>query len=83
MSKRQLNSNDEVKELIKTIFKQKDDLQNFKGSAWGAYQAIADYRSNAEPKRKTETYAESKMARFLDGDDVMNHAQDIILEMAA
>jgi hypothetical protein len=83
MSKRQINSNNEVKELIKTIFKQKDDLQNFRGSAWGAYQAIADYRSNAEPRRKTATYADSKMSRFLDGDEIMNQAQDIILELAA
>ncbi|GHV37238.1 hypothetical protein AGMMS49546_04390 [Spirochaetia bacterium] len=72
-----------MKELIKTLFKQKDDLQNFRGSAWGAYQALADYRSNAEPRRKTATYADSKMARFLDGDDVMNQAQEIILELAA
>jgi len=79
MSKRQLNSNNEVKELIKTICKRKDDLQNFKGTAWGAYNAIADYRSNAEPKRRTPTYADSKMATFLDGDDVMKQAQEIIL----
>jgi len=83
MSKRQLNGNNEVKELIKTLFKQKDDLQNFKGTAWGAYQAIADYRSNAEPRRKTPTYADAKMARFLDGDEVMNQAQEIILELAS
>ena len=83
MSKRQLESNKEVKELIKNLLKRKDDLQNFKGTAWGAYNAIADYRSNAQPKRKTETYADSKMAMFLDGDAVMNQAQDIILEMAA
>jgi phage/plasmid-like protein (TIGR03299 family) len=83
MSKRQLNANKEVKELIKTLFKQKDDLQNFRGTAWGAYQALADYRSNAEPRRKTATYADAKMARFLDGDDVMNQAQEIILELAA
>jgi hypothetical protein len=83
MSKRQLNSNTEVKELIKTLFKQKDDLQNFTGTAWGAYQAIADYRSNADPRRKTVTYADAKMARFLDGDEVMNQAQEIILELAA
>ncbi|GHV71776.1 hypothetical protein AGMMS49928_25210 [Spirochaetia bacterium] len=83
MTKRQANANKEVKELIKTIFKQKDDLQNFRGSAWGAYQALADYRSNAEPRRKTATYADTKMARFLDGDEVMNQAQEIILELAA
>jgi phage/plasmid-like protein (TIGR03299 family) len=83
MSSRQVKSNREVKELIKTLLKQKDDLQNFKGTAWGAYQAIADYRSNAEPKRRTATYADNKMAMFLDGDPVMKEAQDIILELAA
>jgi len=83
MSKRQLESNREVKETIKGLLKKKDDLQNFKGTAWGAYSAIADYRSNAQPKRKTETYADSKMAMFLDGDSVMNEAQEIIMELAA
>jgi phage/plasmid-like protein (TIGR03299 family) len=83
MSKRQLQSNREVKELIKNLLRKKDDLQNFKGTAWGAYSAIADYRSNAQPKRRTETYADSKMAMFLDGDPVMKEAQEIILEMAA
>ncbi|MDR1174083.1 MAG: DUF932 domain-containing protein [Treponema sp.] len=83
MSKRQINSNDEVKETIKNLLKRKDDLQNFKGTAWGVYNAIADYRSNAEPKRRTATYADSKMAAFLDGDEVMDKAQEIILELAA
>jgi len=82
MTRRQINSNKEVKELIKNLFRKKDDLQNFKGTAWGAYSAIADYRSNAEPKRKTSTYADNKMARFIDGDTVMQQAQDIILELA-
>jgi phage/plasmid-like protein (TIGR03299 family) len=83
MSERQRESNHEVKELIKTILKRKEDLQNFKGTAWGAYNAIADYRSHAEPGRKTRTWADSRMARFLDGDAVMNRAQEIILELAA
>jgi phage/plasmid-like protein (TIGR03299 family) len=83
MSKRQLESNREVKDAIKGLLKKKDDLQNFKNTAWGAYSAIADYRSNAQPKRKTETYADSKMAMFLDGDSVMNEAQEIIMELAA
>jgi hypothetical protein len=83
MSKRQLTVNREVKELIKTLLRQKGDLQNIRGTAWGAYNTIADYRSNAEPKRKTATYADSRMAMFLDGDALMNQAQEIILELAA
>jgi phage/plasmid-like protein (TIGR03299 family) len=83
MSKRQLQSNKEVKDLIKQILRDKDDLQNFKKTAWGVYNAIADYRSNAEPKRKTVTWADHKMAMFLDGDPVMKDAQEIIMKMAA
>jgi phage/plasmid-like protein (TIGR03299 family) len=83
MSKRQLNSNKEVKEAIRDILKSKIDLQNFKNTAWGAYSAIADYRSNAQPTRRTQTYADRKMANVLDGDPVMSHAQEIILELAA
>ena len=83
MSARQLTSNSEVKELIKDLLMKKDDLQNFKGTAWGAYSALADYRSNAEPRRKTATFGDRKMAMFLDGDPVMNQAQEIIMELAA
>jgi len=83
MTKRQFNSNNEVKEIIRAICSQKSDLQNFKGTAWGVYSGIADYRSNAEPRRKTATFADTKMARFLDGDEVMNRAQEIIMELAA
>jgi phage/plasmid-like protein (TIGR03299 family) len=83
MSKRQLKSNKEVKELIKNLHKKKDDLQNFKGTAWGVYNAIADYRSNAEPRRKTPTFADNRMARFIDGDPILNQAQNIIMELAA
>jgi len=83
MTKRQLKSNKEVKGVIKLILKEKDDLQNFKGTAWGVYNAIADYRSNTEPKRKTPTFADNRMARFIDGDPILNQAQNIIMEMAA
>jgi hypothetical protein len=83
MTMRQRKSNHEVKAAIAKILRKKDDLQNFKGTAWGAYNAIADYRSNAQPSRRTATYADNKMATFLDGDMVMRDAQDIIMDLAA
>jgi len=82
MSSRQIKANNDVKETIKLLLNEKDDLQNHKGNAWGVYNAIADYRSNAEPKRKTSTYADHKMATFLDGDLVLSQAQSIITELA-
>jgi hypothetical protein len=83
MSKRQLKRNKETKQFIKDLFRKKDDLQNYqKNNAWGVYSAIADYRSNAEPRRKTSTFADNKMARFIDGDPVLGQAQNIIMELA-
>jgi len=82
MTTRQLKSNKEVKGFIQNLLKTKDDLQNIKKTAWGVFNAIADFRSNGEPKRKTKTYEEAKMARFIDGDEVMNQAQKIITELA-
>ena len=83
MTKRQIKSNKDLKQFIKDLFRKKDDLQNYqKNNAWGLLSAISDIRSNAEPKRKTETFADKKMERFLDGDKVMQQAQDIILELA-
>jgi phage/plasmid-like protein (TIGR03299 family) len=83
MSSRQIKANNEVKETIISLLNRKDDLQNHKKNAWGVYNAIADYRSNAEPKRKTPTYADHKMAAFLDGDAVLLQAQKIIAEKIA
>jgi phage/plasmid-like protein (TIGR03299 family) len=83
MSSRQVQANHDVKETIKSLLSEKDDLQNHKGNAWGVLNAIADYRSNAEPKRKTSTFADRKMATFLDGDLVLSQAQNIIMELAA
>jgi len=83
MSSRQVQTNNEVKETIKSLINQKDDLQNHKKNAWGVYNAIADYRSNAEPRRKTSTFADRKMATFLDGDVILANAQNIIMELAA
>jgi phage/plasmid-like protein (TIGR03299 family) len=83
MSPQQVKTNNEVKQTIKLLLKDKPDLQNFKKTAWGAYSAIADYRSNAEPRRKTAVFADRRMARFLDGDQIMTQAQNIIMELAA
>jgi phage/plasmid-like protein (TIGR03299 family) len=82
MTSRQLKSNKEVKGFIQNLLKTKQDLQNIKKTAFGAFNAIADYRSNAEPKRKTKTYDEAKMERFIDGDPVLNQAQKIISDLA-
>lgn len=66
-------------ERIHTIYNEKDDLQNFKGTAWGLYQATCDYVSNAKPFRQTETYKENKLNKFFVGDPIIMSAQKILM----
>ncbi|WP_405291919.1 DUF932 domain-containing protein [Methanobrevibacter sp.] len=66
-------------ERIHTIYNEKDDLQNFKGNAWGMYNAVADYVSNALPFRQTSTYKENKLNQFFVGSPILQSAQKILM----
>lgn len=66
-------------ERMHVIYNEKDDLQNFKGTAWGMYNAIADYCSNTTPYRKTSTYEENKLNKSLVGFPMLSTAQEILM----
>lgn len=66
-------------ERMHIIYNEKDDLQNFKGTAWGMYNAVADYISNSVPLRKTSTYQENKLDRFFGGDYILETSQQILM----
>jgi phage/plasmid-like protein (TIGR03299 family) len=78
-----VRNTDVIREHISRLAKEKEDLQNYRGTAFGAYQAVADYLSNRVPARKTRTYQANKMNTFMVGDYVLSKAQSIIEEMAA
>ena len=63
---------------IGNIYKNKDDLQNFRGTAWGMYNAVCDFVSNREPLRKTSSSKDWKMAGFMDGYPMIKFTQDIL-----
>lgn len=66
-------------EKIHLIYNEKDDLQNFKGTAWGMYNAVADFVSNTAPQRKTTGANEKKLANFFDGYSYLTEAQKILM----
>jgi len=76
---RQKNNNSEVKETIRSLYRYKDDLGNHSRDGWGFINAVADYRSNAKPKRVTSKSADWKMANFIDGDSTVQRAVDLVL----
>ena len=64
---------------IADLYHNKDDLQNFKGTRWGLYNAVCDYVSNGESLRHTSTMADKKMASFMDGYSMIASAQKILM----
>lgn len=43
------------------------DLEKFRGTAWGALNAMADMVDHNAPRRQTENYAENNWSRIIDG----------------
>ena len=64
---------------IVTIYEEKDDLQNFRGTGWGIYNATADFISNTVPLRKTSLYEQKKLEKFFDGNVLLNNVQDLLM----
>jgi len=69
----------DTRDAIVEIAKRKDDLQNFRGNGWGAWNAVSDFISHAEPKRATDTAQRTKFLQFVDGSVILAKAERIIL----
>ena len=69
--------------LLKNIYERKDDVQKYKGTAWGAYLALTDYTSHAREGRKTETSQENRFLSLFDGDrDLATTGSQLLYQMA-
>lgn len=79
---RQLNNIERKKDGIFAAYN-RDDLGNFRGSAYGFLNAVSDSAFHDEPLRKTSTWKENKMLDVMRGNNLFDTAYDIISEMAA
>lgn len=72
------NDTDRKKQNIKEVKDQfmvcyfAPDLNKFRGTAWGAINAMADHVSHSEPSRKTSSYASNNWNRILDGHKLLD-----------
>lgn len=77
-----LKMGDQAKEdataQIAFLHRDKPDLQNFKGTAWGLYNAVADFASHIEPARPNPTTQDRKMQQFMEGMDILTQAERIL-----
>lgn len=82
-SQRKNDNNVAAQTLLKNIYESKDDVQKYKGTAWGAYLALTDYTSHAREGRKTETSQENRFLSLFDGDrDLATTGSQLLYQMA-
>ena len=77
-SNRIKNNQKEVRDYIISVHNNKNDLGNFRSTAWGCYNAFADWMSNSEPQRKSSTFETNRFVSMLDGSDLNIRAQEIL-----
>lgn len=55
------------------------DLEDFRGTAWGVMGALSDMITHAEPIRRTQNYQERLMEGAIEGYDLLNEAQTLLM----
>lgn len=59
------------------------DLKNFRNTAYGFINAVSDFATHKNPKRKSETFEENNFRRTIDGNYIIDGAFDLITKGAA
>lgn len=54
------------------------DIANYKGTAYGAINAMSDYVWHSAPKRKTSTFEEKRLEKVLDGNVLFDKFYEMI-----
>lgn len=75
-SSRKANNIGTQREQLSAIYNTKEDIKPFIGTQYGAYLAITDMASHAEPLRQTETFAERRFLNLVKGNESVMKAQE-------
>lgn len=54
------------------------DLTQFKDTAWGAVNAMADVITHATPRRNTATYEQNRWGKIIDGHPIMDRFVELV-----
>jgi phage/plasmid-like protein (TIGR03299 family) len=82
-SERVKNNVSELRNQFFDIYSGAADLKKFSGDAWGLYNAFGDFASHIKPARVTKKYQESLFKSFMDGNKILERAQEAIEEAIA
>lgn len=78
MSDRVKATREEYRADLLTVYREKDDLQNFGNTAYRFVSAVADYIDHADSKRNTATETENRFIRVSYGSSVVDRAYEMV-----
>jgi phage/plasmid-like protein (TIGR03299 family) len=77
-SERKARNISDLKNNVIDLYITTEDIKKFKGTAWGLYNAFADFASHMKPRRKTKTFSEKLFEGFISGRNILETAQKAI-----
>jgi phage/plasmid-like protein (TIGR03299 family) len=81
MTEREKKTMDEKKEQYMVCYWM-PDIAKFRGTAWGALNAMSDFVGHAAPARLTKNYYENRWANIINGSNLMDRMSKAIKELA-
>lgn len=82
MSKRQIENAEEARNTFNAYYN-RDDVQNFKNTLYGAILAITDYVDHATPQRLTSDYNANRFNKIIGGHSAVDNFVNIAKRVAA
>lgn len=71
------NAEDNRAELLYR-YRNADDLNNIRGTAYGFISAVSDFASHAEPHRMTASYYQNNLMKLVSGNSIVDAAYEIV-----
>lgn len=69
---------EETRAEIIDIHDNKDDLANFRNTAWGVFNAVSDFVTHMQPKRNSKTFKERHFEKIIDGHNLLDKAYELL-----
>lgn len=69
---------EEARQTIITLYNDKPDLQNYKGTQFGIVSAVSDYISHAQPKRISHSTIDNTFIRNIEGSELLERTRLIL-----
>ena len=69
---------EEARQTIITLYNDKPDLQNYKGTQFGVISAVSDYISHAQPKRISHSTIDNTFIKNIEGSELLEKTRNIL-----